>query len=805
VLQALARGDWLRHVDYLSTVSGGGSIGAFLGRYFDSYRMRSGEPNPAPGVVQDRVARGLIDTDSVPLDWVRRHASYAAPGGAGDLAVSAVAGLRSLLSVYLVLGVLFLAVFGSIDAIRYLGDDIRRGGAPGALSSHTSYWTAPLLPLGPIFPDAWRGPWLALAEGALWLGVVPLMLAYWLVSQDRPESFVAPVLVSAAIAAGTLLLLTGSPLALAVLTASVLWSLASWAAAEQEEGPPDPRTPYRRMLAREHLNRRLTFWVRLTAAFVAVWAVDGAGRSLARRMPYGDWTLGSSVRWLAGAGALVLALAWILGAVARRLVAVSSRTGRPIWRGWYGLWPLAALSLGALPFLVAMSFVSHSMYGVGEDYTRGLAVTAVAAVMSVLFGTRECLPLINQSGSIAIRAGRIARTFSGAVNPARRSHPEGEDITRPVAGDSVPFDQYHPELVGGPLHLINCAVKATFDLTSFRLTDDRGAENLAVGPAGVSVSRVWHALWTGTVPLRGFDPSLEPLGTDSPDPFLIRDGSPSRVEPLALETWVAISGAKFAAVGRGRIDDGPARLRTVSGFRSGYWWDSGVDASERTETPIRGGLLAAFGAALARLFRGQTLLLTELAGKFGGPWTRHWYLTNGGVFESTGAYELLRRRVPFIIVCDASVDPERRGSAFAQFVRLARVDLGAEVTEAGPCPESLEQLGVPAGIACALGSIKEILSSKNEVSLKHAALLEIRYPDLAPGPGGDAFLARRRSWMLYIKTTYSGAEPPDVRSYAAAHPPFPDESTPDEAFDERQWESYRVLGEYIGNRVFGKQ
>ena len=555
----------------------------------------------------------------------------------------------------------------------------------------------------------------------------------------------------------------------------------------------------------------------------------------------------------------------------------------------------------ALPFMVAMSFVSHSMYGVGEDYARGLAVTAVAAVVSVLFGTRECLPLINQSGSISIRAGRLARTFFGAVNPARRAHPEGEDITRPVAGDNVPFDQYHPELVGGPLHLINCAVKETFDLTSFRLTDGRGAENLAVGPAGVSVSRVWHALWTGTEPFRGFDlrlmswedgsgvptsgnrlvimgidnrgllhirifdaggnritdtdetkvpirtravavsalkrqlpgllpphmvtvaeteqlirdvtlivgqtpvRSLEPLGTEAPDPFLIRNGGPARVEPLGLENWVAISGAMFAAVEGCCTDDGLARLQTVSDFRSGYWWDSGVDASERTETPIRGGLLATFGASLARLFRGQTLLLTELAGRFGGPWTRHWYLTNGGVFEYTGAYELLRRRLPFIIVCDASVDPEHRGSAFAQLVRLARVDLGAEVTEAGPCRESLEKLGVPTRIACALGSIKEILSSKKEVSLKHAALLQIRYPDLPPGADSDAFLARRRSWMLYIKTTYSGAEPPDVRSYAAAHPHFPDESTPDEAFDEPQWESYRVLGEYIGNRLFGKQ
>lgn len=170
VLQSLARAGWLRHVDYLSTVSGGGYAGAFLGRYFDSYRGRPAEPEMAPGVVQERVARGLIDPDSVSVGWLRRHSNYLAPGGAKDEAVNLSGFLRSLLSVYLVLGVLFLAVFGTLNAIGY-------GQLGGWGAGRLADGLAGLLPLCRHLPDGYSGPWVVLAEVSTWLAVVPLMLA----------------------------------------------------------------------------------------------------------------------------------------------------------------------------------------------------------------------------------------------------------------------------------------------------------------------------------------------------------------------------------------------------------------------------------------------------------------------------------------------------------------------------------------------------------------------------------------------------------------------------------------------------
>ena len=69
------------------------------------------------------------------------------------------------------------------------------------------------------------------------------------------------------------------------------------------------------------------------------------------------------------------------------------------------------------------------------------------------------------------------------------------------------------------------------------------------------------------------------------------------------------------------------------------------------------------------LFQTHALLLSEWIARFPGPWDRYWYLSDGGHFEVLGAYELIRRRVPRIIVCDGSEAADRR---------LARVEQNSE-------------------------------------------------------------------------------------------------------------------------------
>jgi hypothetical protein len=798
VLQSLARSGWLRRVDYLSTVSGGGYVGAFLGRFFDLCGKPDGLggalPNLSPGAGQDRVARELADSRSAPMAWLRRNANYLSPTGLGEAAANVAGFFRNLLSVYVVLAVFLFAVFGVLGAVGYA--DPPRWPAVSLLRE----WLGALTPVRSLLPPAWAGVWAGLAEFVLWLAVVPLMVGYWLVSQDVPEAFVAPVLIAAAVLAVGLTLATSSALGLAVLAAGVFWALEAWANVRRREGHADPLNRFRLLLARNHLTRMLTFWVAAAFALAGLALVDGAGRWLARALTEAGMLADHAGAWLGGAAAMVVAVASVLRMAMRFLAPrLEQRVGRLGTARPY-LWGALVVALGALPPLVAVSFAAQVAYGNGEEYRRGLIATAVAVFVSLLLGSRDGVPFINRSGPLSIHAARLARAFLGAINPQRRTHPEGRNVTHLVPGDDVPFARYDPQVAGGPLHLINCAVNETVDVASSRGLRDRQAENMAVGPAGVNVAQHYHALWVGRK--KEARAALLPLGVREPEPhpFRTRTGGPVAVEPLDLREWVAVSGAALSpGLGR-RTSLARSLLLTLTNLRLGYWWNSGLSARERPDVPLRGGLLPAVVDFATRWFRTQVLLLSEALGRFGGPWYRYWYLSDGGNFENTGAYELLRRRVPFLIVCDAGEDPAHHGTNLAALVRLARVDFGAEVEPAG----DLGALGVPPQVAARLGALDDLLpTAAGALPARHAALLLVRYPRLLRGPSGDAWTDRGHTWLLYLKSTRTGDESADVRNYAALHPDFPDEPTLDQVFDEPQWESYRKLGEHVGDGLFG--
>ena len=56
--------------------------------------------------------------------------------------------------------------------------------------------------------------------------------------------------------------------------------------------------------------------------------------------------------------------------------------------------------------------------------------------------------------------------------------------------------------------------------------------------------------------------------------------------------------------------------------------------------------------------------------------------------------------------------------------------------------------------------------------------------------------------LIYIKASLTGDESSDVKEYAAQHSTFPHQSTGDQFFDEDQFESYRELGRHVGLKVF---
>lgn len=56
--------------------------------------------------------------------------------------------------------------------------------------------------------------------------------------------------------------------------------------------------------------------------------------------------------------------------------------------------------------------------------------------------------------------------------------------------------------------------------------------------------------------------------------------------------------------------------------------------------------------------------------------------------------------------------------------------------------------------------------------------------------------------LLYIKSSLTGDEPTDVLRYASLHAEFPHQTTADQFFSESQFESYRALGYHVGREVF---
>lgn len=110
VFQALARQKLLGKIDFLSTVSGGGYFGSFLGALFQ-------REHPA---TVGGVEAALADSNSWPVRWLRENGRYLSPNGAGGLWVFAAAMLRNWVAVHVVLLTFLLLPLALASLIRSL-------------------------------------------------------------------------------------------------------------------------------------------------------------------------------------------------------------------------------------------------------------------------------------------------------------------------------------------------------------------------------------------------------------------------------------------------------------------------------------------------------------------------------------------------------------------------------------------------------------------------------------------------------------------------------------------------------------
>ncbi len=152
-------------------------------------------------------------------------------------------------------------------------------------------------------------------------------------------------------------------------------------------------------------------------------------------------------------------------------------------------------------------------------------------------------------------------------------------------------------------------------------------------------------------------------------------------------------------------------------------------------------------------------------------------LSDGGHFENLAMYELLRRHCRLIVCCDAEQDNKFAFGSLLNIIDKARIDFGVTI-------DITEEL---------LENLKYKQSEEGQLTLAEQGYVvaDIKYPNGEP-----------KGKLVYIKTTL----PEDclsvgLQGYKRDHKDFPDETTADQFFDEKQLEAYRALGMNIGESL----
>ena len=820
------------------TVSGGGYFGGFLGALYR--RVPDG---------QDRdleVAKELQNT-SLMLRTLRDNGRYIAPNGGGDLLLAGATLIRNWVAVLLV--IILTSLAGALG-IHLLYDLVTRVSLPSLVRAYgnpsirdhllhrvteTSLLAIVPLLLAVGFAIAyWLRNWWVIVGGLLLARLllallcacclVPTATSWLRHALSAAMTAVAfalllRILVWAAIRvnskrAGTALSVKQGRLSLvtwvkAFAALSVKQQLnglvtrvkSNWSATRTGVTFPDQQERKQSSHIESKLNNWLTrclkFWLVVALLLWVLTLADMAGRC-AYGVARNDWT-----HWVTAYGSLFGASSAASIAVRKWGTALLERLGKSVKISQRMIAGLVA-SLLAVVLTVTMSAIAH---GASIGFAQGrqaislrleLVWFLVTLLLTVAVG--QIYKFVVASSLHPLYMARLVRSYLGVSNP-RRIHSQSAGVTDPIAGDDLSLDEYYPPVPAGPLHLINVTVNETCDGRSKMQQQDRKGVGLAIGPAGLHLGVRHHALFVADTPFTkvscvgpvASDPAVAATDHDGrlePLPFRVfsshKKGQKDHaliIDPMTIGAWIAISGAAFSTALGYRTSLSLSFLAGLMNVRLGYWWDSGTGD-------------ARLWAGLAHwAFPAQTQLFAELTARFTGTAGRFWYLTDGGHFENMGGYELIRRRLENIVIVDAEADPDYTFEGLVGLVRKARIDFGANI-EFCDDPALQEIFRDPNKLG--IGTLDALRPDQGNHghSLAHAAIARITYDD----ESGSASVTR---WLLYIKASLVGSEPPDVLAYRHEHGEFPHETTADQFFDEAQWESYRALGQTIARGLSG--
>lgn len=232
---------------------------------------------------------------------------------------------------------------------------------------------------------------------------------------------------------------------------------------------------------------------------------------------------------------------------------------------------------------------------------------------------------------------------------------------------------------------------------------------------------------------------------------------------LSLGTWMAVSGASASPNMGYHTSTAVAALMTAFNLRLGRWCGNPA-GDESTDKNVW---------KYARpLFLSIKPILCELTGSANGraDWVN---LTDGGHFENLGVYELIRRRCRLIVVVDAGCDSKYHFEDLANLLIKCWTDFGVHIHFDEKKFEYLHQ------------------KKDSRYCRANGIIGDIEY-DKKNNVYGQ---------LIYLKSSMTGDEWPDIRHYADMHEDFPHETTADQFFDENQFEAYRHLGFKIATEM----
>ncbi|MFI5306273.1 MAG: patatin-like phospholipase family protein [Polyangiales bacterium] len=802
VMRALHDGSHFDRVDYLSTVSGGGFTGSFISWLRRSKReLPVGKAELVPASALHYVRQNADYLHPAPSEERRKHPGFVPKG---DTLAGVVLGQTFLsLAVYgaLLVGLFFLLTIGdsllalikpvlllasrsklwlsvvgslnfailaslavlSLGAVRVLWTVLARALrrawaaiAPNSIPpSRMSAWRGGLwLLLGLVagalavaalfmFGDM-TGDWLAGAAALLFGGISVLSVKHCKRHWDAPAQTVRGTRGAQPNSAWLILPTLAGLLVMAVLTSGLYYYLFS--SGDVPAGDPP------------HLSSSGGLLATLMAAVWLAWALPHVLRNMGRflsnlsRPLEVDAEYERSLMFQHESGnTMTWATIWlVLGSVPK----VLHRIELGLHSRWLDLWLLSGALLLGLLWIARSATRSHSEVRARTAPTKS-STWAKLGWLLVLYGwlclmhgwTSTLLDSAWPSAIFLVLGVGLVLGALAALNFAGPGHIYRDRLAETFLPDARAMrdNRWRPafeasrfalsELANdeddGPYHLLNASITTTGSVTSkYR---HRGADSFVLSP-----------LFCGSAS----------TGWARTESWLKR--------PLMLRSAMGISAASIAP-GTGLDTKGAARSPLVAAIlgllnlRLSYWADNPnpkhcPEASRWDPNLISPGLL-----------RGVFRIGVSETG-------RHVELTDGADFDNLGLYELLRRRVELIVVSDASEDPDCTCSELGIALLRAREDLGVQI-ELAP-DEVFGARATEEGDGPARG-----------VAARGFAVGTIRYPDSGP-PGR----------LLYLKPALAPDLEVSVRSFAAAHPQFPNDPTAEQSFDEDQFLAYEQLG-----------